>query len=34
VDAAGRVLVPSPQNGVHPLPLKTVKAEIQRAAQE
>ncbi len=34
VDAAGRVLVPSPQNGLHPFPLKTVKAEIQRAAQE
>ena len=34
VDAAGRVLVPSPQNGLHPFPLKKVKAEIQRAAQE
>jgi hypothetical protein len=34
VDAAGRVLVPSSQNGPHSFPLKTVKADIQRAAQE
>src|SRR5258708_38384941 len=34
VDTAGRVLVPSPQNGSHPMPLKTLKAEIQRAVQE
>ncbi len=34
VDAEGRVLVPSPQNGIRPLPIKTLKAEIQRAVQE
>ena len=34
VDSVGRVLVRNPWAGVRPVPLKTVKAEIQRAAQE
>ena len=34
VDSAGRVLITGPQNGLRPVPIKTVKAEITRAAQE